>query len=147
VSFDSADMEILIKLYQNTMLRFDLVTGLLTSREPATAERIANAMEEMDDWCLSEKKLHYERLKSTDKQALAASICFLDILDGLRRVSDHLSTIALAFDSGSKRARKPRAKTSPKAPTGGAELRTPSASKQSSTPETLGAPVERIKPN
>ncbi len=144
VSLPSTDMEILGKLYKNTMLRFELVTGWVTTRETATAERIAVAMEEMDDWCSNEKRLHYERLRSADKHGLAISLCFFDILDGLRRVSDHLSTIAVAFNSPTKRSRKVRAKTSSKAFHGEKALASekPALNLNSvSTPETVSGPA------
>lgn len=135
ISLSSDDMGILTKLYEKTILRFDLMIGLVTTREPATAERILNATDELDAWCSDEKKLHYMRLKSADKQALSTSLCFLDILDGLRRVSDHLSTIAMAFKSESRRARKARAKMPPKAPDPAVGLGSQTPPRNSATPE------------
>jgi len=93
-------------LYQKTTLQFELAVGFITTRESVGAQKIINARDEINAWCLTQKKNHYERLKPGDKEALSGSLCFLDMLEGLRRISDHLSTAAYGFKPARTRAKK-----------------------------------------
>jgi len=104
------DETALSQIYQKTLLQFDLTASFITMREQATAQKVLNARDEINEWCLAQKKAHYERLKPGDRQGLSNSLCFLDMLDGLRRISNHLSTAAAGFSPGRGRQRKPRAK-------------------------------------
>jgi phosphate:Na+ symporter len=104
------DEAALNNLYQKTLLQFDLAISFMTMREPATAQKVLNARDEINEWCLAQKKSHYERLKPGDRQGLSNSLCFLDMLDGLRRISNHLSTAAYGFSPAGARQRKAKAK-------------------------------------
>jgi phosphate:Na+ symporter len=104
------DEAALNNLYQKTLLQFDVATSFMTMREPATAQKVLNARDEINDWCLTQKRTHYERLKPGDRQGLSNSLCFLDMLDGLRRICNHLSTAAHGFSPGRARQRKAKAK-------------------------------------
>jgi phosphate:Na+ symporter len=110
LTLNPEDEAILSNLYQRTLLQFELAVGFITAREVVTAQRIINAKEEISAWCLTQKKNHYERLKPGDKVALSGSLCFLDLLEGLRRINGHLSMAAHGFKSSGMRARKPRPK-------------------------------------
>jgi phosphate:Na+ symporter len=110
LSFNPDDEAALTHLYQKTLLQFDLAAGFITNRDAVTAHKIITARDEINDWCLAQKKNHYERLKPGDKEALSGNLCFLDLLEGLRRVSNHLSTAAYGFKPTGLRVRKPRVK-------------------------------------
>ncbi|HTV40393.1 MAG TPA: Na/Pi cotransporter family protein [Candidatus Sulfotelmatobacter sp.] len=104
------DEAVLNHLYQKTLLQFDLAASFITMREQITAQKVLDARDEINDWCLIQKKTHYERLKPGDRQGLSNSLCFLDMLDGLRRISNHLSTAAYGFKPAGVRQKKPKAK-------------------------------------
>lgn len=93
------DKEILENLYHRTLRQFDLVTSLVTTRDASTAQQLLQAKDDLNRWCLLQKKVHYERLQPGNSPSFSASICFLDLLDGLRRICNHLSTIAPEFNS------------------------------------------------
>ncbi|HEY1786617.1 MAG TPA: Na/Pi symporter [Verrucomicrobiae bacterium] len=105
------DEAALNNLYQKTLLQFDLAASFMTMREPATAQKVLKARDDINEWCLTQKRTHYERLKPGDRHGLSNSLCFLDMLDGLRRISNHLSTAAYGFNPAG--ARQKRAKTKP----------------------------------
>jgi phosphate:Na+ symporter len=104
-------------LYQKTLLQFDLAASFITMREPATAQKVFAARDEINEWCLAQKKTHYERLKPGDRQGLSNSLCFLDMLDGLRRISNHLSAAAYGFSPKVVRQKKTRTKPAIENPT------------------------------
>lgn len=110
------DETVLVNLYQKTLLQFDFAASFITARESSTAEKVIRARDEINDWCLLQKRSHYERLKPGDRQALSSSLCFLDMLDGLRRINNHLSTAAYGFKPAGTRQKKQRAKTSAQNP-------------------------------
>jgi len=101
---------VLNQLYQKTLLQFDLAASFITTRDPVTAQKVIDARVEMNEWCLTQRKTHYECLKPADRQRLSNSLCFLDMLDGLRRIGNHLSTAAIGFKPPTVRQKKPRAK-------------------------------------
>jgi len=103
-------------LYQRTVLHFDLAVSFITLRESVAAQNLINARDEINAWCLIQKKNHYERSKPADRTALSSSLCFLDMLDGLRRISNHLSMVAFGFKPAVLRTRKAKVKTARKAP-------------------------------
>jgi phosphate:Na+ symporter len=107
---DPTDEAALDGLYQRTLRQFDLVASLVTTRETATAHELIKARDEINTWCVAQRRSHYERLKPGDERAFSASLCFLDLLDGLRRISNHLSTIAYEFKPAGTRARKAKSR-------------------------------------
>jgi phosphate:Na+ symporter len=114
-SLNPEDEVTLVYLYQRTMLQYDVVVSFITTREAAAAQAIIEAEDEINEWCLLQKKNHYERLKPGDRQALCGSLCFLDMLDGLRRIHNHLGTVAHIFKPAALRVKKPKAKPGRKA--------------------------------
>ncbi|HVU07064.1 MAG TPA: Na/Pi symporter [Verrucomicrobiae bacterium] len=114
VSLNPDDEAALNHLYQRTLLQFDLAAGFITTRESVTAQKTINAKNEINSWCLVQKKAHYERLKPGDREALSGSLCFLDLLDGLRRINNHLSVAAQGFKPAGARAKKVRQKSEQK---------------------------------
>ncbi len=110
----SDEETVLSELYQKIMLQFDLAVSFITTRESGTVQKILSARDEINAWCLMQKKNHYERLKPGDKEALSASLCFLDILEGLRRIGNHLSTATYGFKAAGMRPKKTRGKADPK---------------------------------
>jgi len=115
-SLNPDDEAALNHLYQRTMLHFDLAVSFITLRESTAAQNLVNARDEINAWCLTQKKNHYERSKPADRQALSNSLCFLDMLDGLRRISNQLSMVAYGFKPAVIRTKKPKAKAVRKAP-------------------------------
>jgi len=105
------DQAVLNQLYQKTLLLFDLAAGFITMREHTTAQKVISARTEINEWCMVQKWTHYERLKPGDRQGLSNSLCFLDMLDGLRRINNHLGTAAYGFKSTSARQKKMKTKT------------------------------------
>jgi phosphate:Na+ symporter len=114
LSLNPEDEATLNNLYQKTTLQFDLAVGFLTTRESVSAQKIINARDEINAWCLTQKKSHYERWKPGDKEVLSGSLCFLDMLEGLRRISNHLSTAAHGFKPARTRAKKTNVKSARK---------------------------------
>jgi phosphate:Na+ symporter len=112
-SLDPDDEAVLDSLYQKTRLQFDLAAGFITSREVVSSQKIINAKDEINAWCLEQKKTHYERLKPGGSGTLSKSLCFLDLLEGLRRINNHLSAAAYGFKSTSPRLRQTRMKLEP----------------------------------
>jgi phosphate:Na+ symporter len=111
LSLNPEDESVLNNLHQKTLLQFDLAASFITAREPTTAQKLIAARDEINEWCLAQKKIHYERLKPGDRQALSGSLCFLDMLDGLRRISNHLSTATYGFKTAGARVKKLKPKT------------------------------------
>ena len=110
------DEAVLNQLYKKILHEFDLVASFLTMREYSTAQKVIHARDEINDWCMIQKKTHYGRLKPGDRQGLSISLCFLDLLDGLRRISNHLSTAAYGTKPPSTRQKKTKAKVKVKNP-------------------------------
>lgn len=110
VSLNPADETVLDNLHQKTLLQFDLAASFITAREPATAQKLVTAREEINAWCHDQRRIHYERLKPGLQETLPSSLCFLDLLEGLRRVSEHLSIAAAGVKHNAPRAKKPKDK-------------------------------------
>jgi phosphate:Na+ symporter len=107
---NSEDEAVLNQLYKKTLLEFDLVASFMTTREYSAAQKVIDARDEINDWCMIQKKSHYGRLKPGDRHGLTISLCFLDLLDGLRRISNHLSTAAYGSKPVGTRQRKAKAR-------------------------------------
>lgn len=105
------DNSALDHVYQRTLHQFDLAASFMTTREPSTAQKVMDARNEINEWCLTQKRTQYERLKPGDRRGLSNSLCFLDLLDGLRRIGNHLSTAASGFAPAAARQKKARAKS------------------------------------
>lgn len=56
VSPAPTDQETLAALYQKTLRQFNLVGSLITTREPATAQKLIKAKNEINVSCLDQKK-------------------------------------------------------------------------------------------
>lgn len=104
------DQAVINQIYQKTLLQFDLAASFITMRDPATAQKVIDLRVETNEWCLAKRKTHYESLKPGDRQSLSNSLFFLDMLDGLRRIGNHLSTAATGFNPPIGRQKKPRTK-------------------------------------
>ncbi|HLX70629.1 MAG TPA: hypothetical protein VKV04_13465, partial [Verrucomicrobiae bacterium] len=109
LTFDPADETALGDVYQRTLRQFDLVASLMTGRAATTAQQLIKGNDEIIAVCLAQKKIHYERLKPGSDTALSASLCYLDLLDSLRRVSEHLSTVAHEIRRANARPKKAKA--------------------------------------
>ena len=119
LTFDAADEAALGDVYQRTLRQFDLVASLMTGRASNTAQQLIKGNEEIIALCVAQKKIHYERLKPGSDTALSSSLCYLDLLDGLRRVSQHLSTVAHEMRRANTRPKKAKPNAQGAAENGG----------------------------
>lgn len=101
-TIDPNDEAALDELYRKIIRQFDVVACLITARDHSTALKIINEKETISAWCLAQKRAHYLRLKPGDQQGLQVSLCFLDIMDGLRRIGSHLAAAAYGFSAGAR---------------------------------------------
>lgn len=85
---------ILQEVYQQTREQLQLITSWLTTRDRAAVQQLSQIGDQIAARCAREKQRHYEHLQSGNDTALLANLVFLDMLDGLRRVSQHLAAIA-----------------------------------------------------
>ncbi|HUA64878.1 MAG TPA: Na/Pi symporter [Alphaproteobacteria bacterium] len=115
-SLNPEDEAALNSLNQKTLLQFDLAVGFVTARETIAAQKLVKAKDEINAWCLAQKKIHYERLKPGDTRAISGSLCFLDMLEALRRICEHLSMAAYGFESTGMRSKKTKVKAPRKDP-------------------------------
>lgn len=106
LSFDPVDETALHDVYQRTLRQFDLMASLMTAREPLAAQQLIKGNDEITVLCAAQKKIHYERLKPGSDSALSSSLCYLDLLDGLRRISQHLTTVAYEIKRAGTRSKK-----------------------------------------
>ena len=91
------DYEVLDALYEKVMARFQLAQSLLANRgDPHVAEFLAGK-EHLNTWCRQAQHHHYERLRTSGPISIAASACFLDILDNFRRINSHITTVGYPF--------------------------------------------------
>ena len=78
--------------------------GLVTTRDPDTARQFRAGKEELNEWCRSLQKAHYDRLRAAKGDGMESSGYFLELLNILRRINSHLSAIGYAFQNGAAEA-------------------------------------------
>jgi len=107
VYLPNEDYTALCELYERVMARFNVALGLLSSRGGSQVKGFLSGKESLNEWCRQVQREHYERLRTADARAIAASAYFLDILNGFRRINSHITSIgyAVAQPSGRKKAR------------------------------------------
>lgn len=79
--------------------RFAAAQGLLANRGGRGVGEFLEGKEELNRWCRAAEKRHYARLRHDEPGAISSSAYFLDLMDGLRRINSHLSSIGYAFRS------------------------------------------------
>jgi hypothetical protein len=97
--------------------RLGLAASFMTMGEHIAAQRVLNARDGINEWCLNQKKTHYEGLKRGNRHGLSTSLCFLGMLDGLRRISNHLGPAAYGFSPTAARKQKAKIKSGTEKPT------------------------------
>jgi len=111
LSLNPAEEAVLENLYQKTLLQFEHAASFITTRGSAAAQVIIASNNDINEWCLAQKRIHYEQLKPGVKEALSGSLCFLDVLEGLRRISEHLSAGAYSLKHAAARSKRPKSGT------------------------------------
>ena len=99
------DARVLGELYAMVESRFDIAVGLLATRGGSQVKSFLAGKETLNEWCRQAQRGHYDRLRTNEPQALAASAYFLDMLNSFRRINSHISTIAYAFSQPTTRRR------------------------------------------
>lgn len=94
------DRDTLDQLYRRTDARISDVISLLTTRDPAQARALLAAKDELGDWCRRQQAAHYQRLRQGGAETLASSTYFLDVLNSLKRINSHITSLAYAFIPG-----------------------------------------------
>jgi len=93
-------------LHHRVRERLQSALALLTNRNPSDAQAFLLGKETLNEWCRDQQRQHYERLTSSPSPSVSGSAYFLDLLNGYRRISSHLSTLGYALRPAES-ARKP----------------------------------------
>jgi phosphate:Na+ symporter len=105
--FTDMDMQRLEQLHKRVVERFNLATTLLTTQTPGLARQLVAGKEPFNEWCRTQQSEHYRELKYAHKESLTASAYFLEMLDALRRINSHISSLGYAFlPTAHKQARR-----------------------------------------
>lgn len=107
VTLSPGDHAAVEELYGRVMARFATAQGLLANRGGRETREFLEGKEALNRWCREAEKEHYERLRHAEHSAIASSAYFLDLMDSLRRINSHITSIGYAFRSQVSR-RRPR---------------------------------------
>lgn len=94
------DAEALSGVYGKVLARFDEAVGMLTNHGSSQVKAFLAGKEALNEWCRKIQQEHYERLKTGDSAVMISSAYFLDMLNNLRRINSHITTIGYAFPDG-----------------------------------------------
>lgn len=114
LQFAPENETVLHEIYLQTLQQFQLITSWLTTRDPDAAQQLIQVGESVAARCAAKKQSHYEHLRPGNDAALLSNLVFLDMLDSLRRISQHLTTVADEIQRTEARIKK----TKPGAPAG-----------------------------
>jgi phosphate:Na+ symporter len=104
--FNARDEQRLAELHQKLLERLDMATSLLTTQKANFARNFLSGKETFNEWSRSLQKDHYLALQKEKPDYLNASAYFLEMLDAMRRINSHVSSIGYAFIPAHQRARK-----------------------------------------
>jgi len=104
--FTDMDMQRIEQLHKRVLERFNLATTLLTTQTPSLAKQLVSGKEPFNEWCRTLQSEHYRELKYAHKESLTASAYFLEMLDALRRINSHISSLGYAFLPAHKNTRR-----------------------------------------
>ncbi|MEX0774017.1 MAG: Na/Pi cotransporter family protein [Balneolales bacterium] len=91
------DHDNLEELYQKVLNRFEMAISILAGRDEQLAREMHAGKEQLNEWCREVQKEHYAKLNAGDIVSLESSSYFIDMMNSLRRVSSHLTSIAYSF--------------------------------------------------
>jgi len=97
VAIRGRDEEMLDEAFNRILIHFERGIGLLTTRDPKGARDFLFEKEKLNDWLRAIQTEHYTHLSSANRGELASSASFLDMVNGIRRINGHISTIGYAF--------------------------------------------------
>ena len=97
ISLHPIDRQSVQEGYKRLTDRFELASGLLTSRNGAESADFLAGKELFNDWARKAQEDHYERLYSTTRSEIVSSAFFLDYLNAFRQINGHLSSIGYAL--------------------------------------------------
>jgi phosphate:Na+ symporter len=98
VVFSPAELEILRQVHEAVTKRFQVGVGYLSWRDVSSAKEFLEGKEKFTEWCHKLEREHFQRVKSRDPSTLGSSAYFLDVLNSLRRINSHISSIGYAFE-------------------------------------------------
>lgn len=98
------DTERLRLFYERIMRRFEMAINVLATRNKNLAVEILSGKDSAKDFYLSLQKDHYAALKHHEPGSLDGSSYFIDMLNALRRISGHLTSIGYHFAGETKLA-------------------------------------------
>ncbi len=96
-SLSNEDVERLKAYYELIDRRFEMAINILASRDKSLAARLLHDKDAAKDLYIQQQKEHYAALNSDRPGSLDGSSYFLDMLNGLRRISGHLTSIGYHF--------------------------------------------------
>lgn len=99
IVIDGPEQHVLDEAFRRALFRFELGMGLLTTRDPVAAEAFLSGKEPFYEWLRIAQKEHYQRLSVVNKNELASSATFLDLLNGIKRINSHLSILGYSLAS------------------------------------------------
>lgn len=97
------DLDRLKTYYEMVSARFELAINILATRNKELAEEILDGKDMAKDLYLQHQGAHYRELRQGNLSAIYGSSYFLDMLNSLRRISGHLTSIGYHFDGRSKK--------------------------------------------
>ena len=107
IGFARDDRAYLEEAYRVVLLRFESVCGLLSSGSRQEARALLARREELAKWFQELQMGHHTRMSTSATPKPLASSFYLDLLNALRRINSHLTSIARNF-SGTERAHRKR---------------------------------------
>src|SRR5690606_28851389 len=99
----AGDLRRLRTYYEMVERRFELAINILTTRNKTLAAEILDGKDIAKDLYLQHQREHYRELRQGDLGVIYGSSYFLDMLNSLRRISGHLTSIGYHFGEGKRR--------------------------------------------
>ncbi len=97
VAIRGHDEVMLDDAFSRILNRFENGISLLTTRDPRAAKVFLRDKDEFNDWLRAIQTEHYTHLSRANRSDLASSASFLDMVNGIRRINGHISTVGYAF--------------------------------------------------
>lgn len=91
------DAKALNELYLRVIERLEIAISLLTTRDTVLARQFIQGKEPFNEWCRTLERDHYSRLRALRGEGIRSSVYFLEMLNFLRRINSHISSIGYAF--------------------------------------------------
>jgi len=102
------EVTVVEELFSRVLTRFDEAIALLTTRNAAASLRFLEGKEILNAWCRDAQTAHFQRLTQASGKGSFTSLLFLELLNGLRRINSHISTIGYTLSLHGRSPRKRR---------------------------------------